>query len=192
VLRALICCVSKSTGGLPTKTGSAMLTTAEGFRQRRCRGIAAKRTGTLLALSLVIAPLLLACGTDGAGSAGSSETIVRETHSETNNEVNDTVACFHTMKAVNDMGHAAEDRGDFNRALEIWRKSARDGNEFSQASLCIFHVSESTPLQYRDYKEGFDICSSLAVHGFSFAQYVLARMYAAGLGVKKDQTEASY
>jgi hypothetical protein len=104
----------------------------------------------------------------------------------------DLNTCIDTMREVDEMGHAAARRGDFERALQIWRASSSDGNENSQTSLCIFHMMETTPTIYRDHDEGFDICSSLALDGAAGAQYVLARMYGAGIGVEKDETKALY
>jgi TPR repeat protein len=151
----------------------------------------AKPSETALALILVTAPLLVACGSEELATGETSLVPNQEDHDD-DYALRDLRLCLETMKEVDEIAHAAAHRGDFDRALKVWRGSARDGNVFSWGSLCIIHMSQSTPTRYRDYNEGFEACSSLALEDNATAQYALGRMYGAGLGVEKNETEALY
>ena len=90
-----------------------------------------KRTGTMLALILMLAPLLLACESDKRTTDQiNSSTIHSEkaTNSLTN-DVDDMQLCLDTMSKVDETAHSAAGRGDFERALKIWRMSSQDGND---------------------------------------------------------------
>jgi TPR repeat protein len=100
--------------------------------------------------------------------------------------------CLTSMKRAAEQGNSAASRMEFERALEIWRRSAADGNEYSSFSLCMFHMTETTPEKYRDHKEGFKNCASMALHGYKDAQYILGKIYGGGVGVEKDETKAFY
>jgi TPR repeat protein len=164
---------------------------SEGFRHQKSRW---KSVEIALVAILMIAPTIAGCEGDKAGTASAdrSDTIASQQKEKAANSVSDVVAWFRTMREVDEMAHEAARHSDFERALEIWRNSAGDSNQFSMASLCLFHMSESTPVMYRDYDEGFKICSSLAIDDFTMAQYALGRMYWAGFGVEKNHTTALY
>lgn len=174
-----------------------MLTTAvegnsRGFGRQKSRR--EKSVALALALILMIAPTMSGCESDSASTASVDrrDTVTIQQKDKTDDNVSDTVTCFKTMMEVNKMAEEAERRAEYDRALDIWRKSAKDGNQFSELSLCVFHMSQSTPVRYRDHDEAFDVCSSLAVDGLPSMQYVLARMYAAGVGVEKNMSTALY
>jgi uncharacterized protein len=169
-----------------------MQATQGAFDTRSCRWV--KPVDITFTLTLMIAPAISGCESDKVATESADRTpaITSQHRDETTSSADDAVTCLKTWKDVDEMAYQAVDQSNFDRALNIWRQSARDGNQLSELSLCLFHMSQSTPVRYRDYDEAFDICSSLAVGGFSSMQYILAKMYGAGVGVEKDKSTALY
>jgi hypothetical protein len=90
----------------------------------------AKPSETALALILATAPLLVACGSEKLATGETSLVPNQEDHDD-DYALRDLRLCLETMKEVDEIAHAAAHRGDFDRALKVWRGSARDGNVFS-------------------------------------------------------------
>ena len=86
-------------------------------------------------------------------------------------------------------GRAAEDDGNYEEALRLFRLGAEQGNAFAQCWLELTYMGGLHGLQ-ADEGEGLRLLRLAAAGGAPVAQLELAGRYADGTGVAKDEREA--
>jgi TPR repeat protein len=85
-------------------------------------------------------------------------------------------------------GYAAYNRGDYPAALQLFWKSASQGNAEAECNVGFLYESGRGPAQ--NYREAIDWYMLAAAQGYAAAQTHLGLMYANGRGVPKDNKEA--
>ena len=84
---------------------------------------------------------------------------------------------------------AAYDRGDYVRAIRLWRPMAEKGNALAQFSLGIMYANGRGVTQ--NYREAVKWFRLVAAQGHVEAQNNLGLSYANGYGVDQDYREAA-
>lgn len=85
-------------------------------------------------------------------------------------------------------GAAANKRGDYAKAVEIWRPLAEHGNAKAQVALSVmYEMGRGVP---QSASESIKWLRPAAEQGDIGAQFALGSNYAAGTGVKQDYVEA--
>lgn len=78
---------------------------------------------------------------------------------------------------------------DNTKALKYYLAAAQKGESLAQFNICRFYFYGTHPLK-QDFTNAFKWCSASAQQDDYYAKLFLGRMYAQGLGVKKDQAMA--
>ena len=78
---------------------------------------------------------------------------------------------------------------DNTQALKYYLEAAQKGESVAQFNICRFYFDGTHPLK-QDYESAFKWCKAAALQDDYYAKLFLGRMYAKGLGVKKDQAMA--
>ena len=78
---------------------------------------------------------------------------------------------------------------DNTKALKYYLAAAQKGESLAQFNICRFYFYGTHPLK-RDFTSAFKWCSASAQQDDYYAKLFIGRMYAQGLGVKKDQAMA--
>jgi len=92
---------------------------------------------------------------------------------------------------VHDISEAikAQENGDYETALKIWRSLADQGHDFAQYNLGVMYANGEGV--ERDVQEAARLYHLAAGQGYADAQYNLALMYSNGDGVEQDVKEAA-
>jgi len=85
-------------------------------------------------------------------------------------------------------GVAAYERGDYSKAVELFRKAAEQGNADAQFNLGQMYDQGKGVKQ--DYAKAVELFRKAAKQGNADAQYNLGQMYDKGKGVKQDYAKA--
>lgn len=87
-----------------------------------------------------------------------------------------------------ELGMQASNRGDFEKAAELWTPLANQGDRFAQFSLAtLYHEGKGVP---QDNVKATHWFRAAAEQGLAPAQFNLGNAYLFGRGIKKDYSQA--
>ncbi len=95
---------------------------------------------------------------------------------------------FELSRAGEDIGFKYYQKGDYNKALQIWQKELNQGKKEAMYNIGLLYFFGKGVKQ--DFSIAFEFCQMAAMRGSSRAQNNLAYMYMKGLGVEKNYVTA--